>query len=287
MSKFGNIVIGAEIVEHPILARYDYVASGLPQSDTNPDHLYASWLDLDTGEVWTCTSNIRNSNIWTSNIGNETGGPYLLFKGSTRVTFPIAAFGTSSTLKTWEFWLWQNFEGTGGNNSLFYAKDANGYKVAGIHLPWTSHTYYFDAGNSGTSSYDRINSTFADETSYSGAWLHFAYTKNATTGNMKIYRNGVLIHSGTGKTRTFPAVTDYYIGSSYEGFIRDFRTWDTERTITQIQDNMGETLTGAESGLVSLYPLNEGGGTVANELVSGNDGTITNEHWSDPERRAA
>ena len=54
---------------------------------------------------------------------------------------------------------------------------------------------YWDAGNDG--GYDRINK-IAPAADYEGNWVHWAFTKNATTGSMKIYKNGIEIATKTG-----------------------------------------------------------------------------------------
>ena len=44
-------------------------------------------------------------------------------------------------------------------------------------------------------------------------WSNWTFTKNVSTGNMKIYLNGSLWHSGTGKTKNIAACNSMYIGS--------------------------------------------------------------------------
>ena len=34
---------------------------------------------------------------------------------------------------------------------------ANGYRVINCHLPWSNSRVYWDAGNNGTGSYDRVH----------------------------------------------------------------------------------------------------------------------------------
>ena len=41
----------------------------------------------------------------------------------------------------------------------------------------------------------------ANRVDYAGAWHHWAFVKDAVTGDQQIYLNGVLWHSGTGLTR--------------------------------------------------------------------------------------
>lgn len=48
-------------------------------------------------------------------------------------------------------------------------------------------------------------------------WTFWAGTKNATTGNMNLYRNGTLWHSGSSKTRTISTNEALYIFSARGG----------------------------------------------------------------------
>ena len=66
--------------------------------------------------------------------------------------------------------------------------------------PGENGQIYWDCGNDG-GGYDRINKQ-ATEAEYEGTWQHWAFTKNATTGDMRIYLNGELWHTGTGKKQT-------------------------------------------------------------------------------------
>jgi len=73
-------------------------------------------------------------------------------------------------------------------------------------------------------------------TEYKNKWNLWAFTKNTTTGVMKVYCNAVLLGSATGKTAAFPdlANTPLYIGTGYDvspnrnfaGAIDEFRVYD-------------------------------------------------------------
>jgi len=133
---------------------------------------------------------------------------------------------------------WQN--GTVGlaNNSILRANDASGNRVFNIHMPF-SGSIYWDCGNSGTSSYDRINKA-AVAGDYSGSWNHWVFTKNVTSGEMKIYLNGVLWHSGSGLTRTLSAITNFYVGCEspstllYDGDLDELAVWAREISAAEV-----------------------------------------------------
>lgn len=96
------------------------------------------------------------------------------------------------------------------NTTVFEARNAQNTRVLNIHLPWSNGSVYWDAGNTG-GSYDRINKA-ATAAEYQGSWCHWAFTKNTATGSMKIYRNGVLWHSGTGLTRPLNGIVRANLG---------------------------------------------------------------------------
>jgi hypothetical protein len=126
--------------------------------------------------------------------------------------------------------LWQ-YGGTGANNSLIWAENALGQRVINIHLPFGSDVY-FDCGNTG-GSYDRINKAAA-ASDYTGKWAHWVFTKNVATGIMKMYRNGQLFDSDTGKTRTLDVITNLYFASEagsslfYDGKLDEIAIWNRE-----------------------------------------------------------
>lgn len=123
--------------------------------------------------------------------------------------------------------------------SVLEGVDAQGQRVLNIHLPWSDGRIYWDAGNSG-GAYDRIDKA-ATTAEQEGQWNHWAFVKNTTTGQMKIYRNGVLWHSGTGKTKPLAGIVRFVIGSAanggipYPGAIDDVNVFATELDQPTIQ----------------------------------------------------
>lgn len=123
-----------------------------------------------------------------------------------------------------------------------------------------------------------------------GVWHHVAATWNGSTGEMKIYINGLLEVTGTGATGTRTAPSNIRIGSLqtgiqyFKGKMDDVRIWNTTRTQAQIQANMNIELLGTESSLVAYYQFNQGIAagnnsaisTVTDKTVNGFNGTITN-----------
>lgn len=66
----------------------------------------------------------------------------------------------------------------------------------------------------------------------------------------------------------------------YNGTVDNLRIWNVERSQQQINDNIGEILTGNETGLVAYYPMNEGQGSTLVDHAGGNDGVINGASWT-------
>ena len=255
-------------------------------------------IQFHTPFVWNGTSNMivefsfTNNNI--SNAldveGEDTGivsGIYAsngfnLNAVNGKINIPTGPMSGISDELTITFWSYGNEEVQPIHNSIFHGVDNNNNRQINLHLPWGNSSIYFDCGNDG-SGYDRINKD-ATVDEYKGSWSHWAVTKNATSGNMKIYHNGELWHSGTNKNRLidiqeFIIATSGNANHSYYGNMDEFRIWDTELSEGTIQDWMYKPVNTSHpnySNLVAYYNLDEGSGnTVADISTNAETGTIT------------
>ncbi|PCH93307.1 MAG: hypothetical protein COB85_07310, partial [Bacteroidetes bacterium] len=165
---------------------------------------------------------------------------------------------------------------------VFEAYDTNGYRVINCHLPWGNGSVYWDAGND-IGSVDRI-SKGANASDYRGQWNHWAFSKSATAGQMRIYLNGILWNIGSAKTRDMVGITLFKIGSnatgtnSYDGYIDEFRVWNAYLDQTVIADWMYKDIDPSHpnySNLLAYYKFNEGTGLSASDASgSGNTGAL-------------
>lgn len=129
------------------------------------------------------------------------------------------------------------------NNSIIEGRNSKNERVLNIHMPWGNGNVYWDAGND--FGYDRIEKG-ATAASYKGAWNHWAFTKNATTGSMEIYLNGTLWHSGTNKNRAMDGITKLVVGGNaaptqgnfYKGNLDEFSIWGKALNASEIQEIM-------------------------------------------------
>ncbi|MEP0365376.1 MAG: LamG domain-containing protein [Cyclobacteriaceae bacterium] len=109
-------------------------------------------------------------------------------------------------------------------------------------------------------------------------WKHVAVTYSSSSINF--YIDGELVetiskalsNSSTGMT------IGYSIGDSYfAGRIDELRIWNTERSDSEIADNMFTSLAGTETGLVAYYNFDEGTGTtLTDQTTNSHDGTLSN-----------
>ncbi len=76
----------------------------------------------------------------------------------------------------------------------------------------------------------RLSGSHKYKTEWSGRWNHWAFTKDAGTGKMQIFLNGLLYDSGTDSNSPMLGITSFEIGSGwyggYDGLIDDFRIYD-------------------------------------------------------------
>lgn len=194
--------------------------------------------------------------------------------GNTHITVPTTAMTSISNEITVSFWAYGNPDFLPANTSIIHANNANGERNLNIHLPWSNSRVYFDCGNPGTG-YDRIDKA-ATVDELEGEWHHWAATKNATTGEMKLYLDGVLWHSGSNKTKPIELV-EMVIGKSnaltnnYKGQIDEVRVWDKALAETEILNWMNRSVNSTHpdySHLVAYYQMDEGSGAVVNDVAN-------------------
>lgn len=113
--------------------------------------------------------------------------------------------------------LWQKISNVNQRSSFYMnAAAPNYYRVFQAHIPWSDNQVYWDAG-AGTGGYDRINGFTTSE--QRTGWHNWVFTKNATEGTMKIYFDGALWLSGTGKNANIGTTSFAYLGGAWwDGF---------------------------------------------------------------------
>src|SRR3989338_2457717 len=179
-------------------------AGSMIQLDAQASGISTSTLDYDgrNGVFRTTTSNHAEVNLSNVDLGGD-------------VTIAFWAKGNASF---------------GTNTSVLEAVDSLNNRILNIHFPWSDNSVYFDAGS--VNGYDRINKvvTAAD---IDNNWHQWTFVKKTSTGEMFIYKDGVLWHSGTGLTRPIGKVAKFFLGSNwdqgyqYSGDLDEFAVWTT------------------------------------------------------------
>lgn len=240
-------------------------------------------IDVSFDNVSTGISNsvLGDNTGWSSGIVSGNSDGFLDFEGPDYVQVPSAAFAQIDSFITIMFWQYGNTQLQPQADMLFEGVNAEGQRVLNVHLPWDNGNIYWDAGNA--SGFDRIE-LGAQPAQYEGKWNHWAFTKNAVTGSMKIFLNGNLFHSGTGMTRRMNGVVNFKIGSAangtynYDGFIDEFSLWKKDLDAATIQQWMKKNIDNSHpfyNDLVLYYPFNETSGTIALDAgINGFHGTL-------------
>lgn len=222
--------------------------------------------------VGTNSQVLSDANSWSSGV--YTGGDeyYLSFNGPDYVEVdaaPLAAMIHDEV--TISFWQYGDPAIQPQGDFVFEARNSADLRILSSHLPWGNSQVYWDAGNEGAG-YDRINK-LANAADFEGQWNHWAYTKDTTSGEMHIYLNGQLWHSGTGKNISMSGIASFSIGANstvdhtgnYDGFIDEFRIWNKALDQTTINSWMNRDLNNTHpdyANLVAYYQFNEGNGLI-------------------------
>ncbi|MEM7162820.1 MAG: LamG-like jellyroll fold domain-containing protein [Bacteroidota bacterium] len=199
-------------------------------------------------EVFGNSTAIKSSELLSNRtIFQSQENAHLVFEQGDYLDVPAGAFDQIENEITLSCWVYGDPAIMPANSYIFEGVNSSNQRVLNVHLPWGNGQVYWDAGYLG--GYDRINTT-APNSSFEGQWNHWAFTKNAVSGEMKMYLNGQLFHQGNDKTRTMQGIDRFRIGSSanalsstyYNGFVDEFRVWDAELDQAAIATYMNESV---------------------------------------------
>ncbi len=189
---------------------------------------------------------------------------FLFFKDNDYVKIPAQSLSGLDKEISISVWVKGNPVFQPQNDYLFEAKNSAGQRVLNVHFPWSNGRIYWDAGQDG-SGYDRIDKA-ATTPEYEGTWNHWVFTKNASSGIMRIYKNGVKWHEGSGKNRSMSGVTEFILGANtqgtgnFDGSIDEFAVWDTilsDADISLLSSERVSRNMPASGHLLLYYPFDE------------------------------
>ncbi len=196
---------------------------------------------------------------------------FLNFSGVGKLKLSNTDFNSISDELTVALWAYGNPDIMPANSTVFEGVDANNNRQANCHLPWSNSRIYWDCGFK--RNYDRIDKA-ATTDEIKAKWNYWTFTKNSNTGSMKIYLNGKLWHSGTGKNNRIK-LSKFGFGASannrlsFYGFIDDMTVWDKELDASEIAHLMFKNPDPSFPGYSNLlggYDLNEKSGNTFDDI---------------------
>ena len=182
---------------------------------------------LDFGGEFSVTDNALVYN-------KMNGCAHFTGSNSSLLEFSDIDMGNDLTITFWS-------KGTGSaatNTSILEAYDTVGNRIINIHMPWSDNNMYFDAGQG--PGYDRIFKAMS-ASEIDNTWNHWAFVKKQSTGEMFIYKNGILWHSGTNKNLPVGYVHRFVLGANkdhgnkWKGKVDDFQVFDAPLDQNTIQ----------------------------------------------------
>lgn len=260
-------------------------------------------LQFHTAFVWDGVSNVLIDFSFTNTVpsnpivfsGTGSASTMLLYTTNNyaldlsalgHVVMNTSALAAINNEMTVSFWAYGNAAQMPVNTVLFHSYAATpAQRQLNIHLPWGNSSVYFDCGyNNG---YDRIDkvSTASEQ---GGQWNHWTFTKNATSGNMRIYLNGVLWHSGTAKTKAISILNlilgkDADLLNNYKGKINELSIWNKELAAADIAAWMNKPVTASHpnyANLMAYYRMNEGTGLTITDSKNSLTSSGVNLQWT-------
>ncbi|MBT5401951.1 MAG: T9SS type A sorting domain-containing protein [Crocinitomicaceae bacterium] len=234
------------------------------------------------------SSVVTADNYGSSGVGiANTGLDHCLEFNGGQLVHIGAPMPTVTNEITISFWCFGDTTVMPANSTIVEGRDASNNRQLNVHLPWSNSRIYWDCGNDGTG-YDRIDNA-ANAADFKGKWNHFAFTKNTSTGIMRIYLNGVQWLSGSGKTKAID-LQELNIGGSitssnlkYFGKIDEFRIWDKELSGVEIASWMHKSVDGTHpsySNLVTYHKFDDGAGSsTTDEIGLANGSFVSTPYW--------
>ncbi len=110
-----------------------------------------------------------------------------------------------------------------------------------------------------------------------GLFHHYTIMHDNATGSISIYEDDRDIGGGTGTANAqFTNNNSLVIGgNTFIGNIHDLRLWTKPLSLSEAYANIYTKLLGSEANLVGYWPMNEGRGTIANDLARFKHAAVT------------
>jgi hypothetical protein len=192
-------------------------------------------VSYESGSVTTYSLTGSDTGTLVNGVGYNTGnaGSWVFDGVDDYIQLNPNSIPTGNEISI-SFW---NFGINAPSSSIIAASLNNSDQTLNVHLPWSNNGIYWDCGYP----FNRIQK-IATNAEYQG-WHNWVFTKNATTGNMSIYLDGALWHSGSGHTSSIPVMTAARMGSFFNnqlyhsGRIAQCLIHNIALTADQVQQN--------------------------------------------------
>jgi len=284
----------AEIAAEPIdlSANFgDYVSSANVLANWRCEDGSGTNLEDSSGNGYDAT--LTNGPIWSTDVPGV-----IPFTNTYSVDFDnsddyidLTAFNPSTQIGSGDITIsvWVKLDSIAGYDtvaSLTYYNASAEKSIKIQFLPGLGFRVQF--ANSGA-----FTNIYSTATIAANTWYHVIATRTGTTGNIWVNNanNGTTTHSNVGTDlsgATWHALGLYHAAATPDmgGLIHDYAIFDRVISSDERAElyNNGVSIdarevTGADP--VAYYPLNEGTSTVATDLISANNGTLTNgPTWS-------
>jgi hypothetical protein len=132
-------------------------------------------------------------------------GRAMRFRGAAWVDIPAKAFTGISKKISISFWQKSGDTLQNQPGDIFGAQDSSGNVVLRMHDPFGDTLVYWSAGG------DRVEKKTDAEAKSRTGWNFWSLTKDADKGEMKIYLNGKVWASATGKTAAIGLIQSFVL----------------------------------------------------------------------------
>lgn len=232
------------------------------------NHKFNNSLNSETGAY----NGVYEGNDWQPVEKNGKNGLY--FKRDRYIELPPEAYASIDKEITIvievhgaaDWWT-----GSYSHGRLIDADNGSGGRHLRVLYPTTFNIVSWQAGNA-TDGVDSISKSTIPYEDFRRSHDRWVFTKNATTGVMNIYRNGVLASTGTTKTKSMAGIKRFRIGSilsteKWSGVVTQFALYD--RALSSVEVTALETIDPdtTDSSLRISYDFEQTDGEAVHDLT--------------------
>lgn len=249
----------------------DTTYSGVKVTNDGLDnYTWTPYLNCDNYKGDNTSPTIRTSISGNNLTVISDDSNFLSFDGYNDYAYASTTIPENLTI---EAWVYDN----GGSARMIWSFKNSGYSGPDLMTSFYGGKLYLNTGDS------YLNPFSTSVHQKTQEWHHYAVVFNKAENKATLYIDG--IDNGTATYKN-PSGNHLFIGSWFNisntwfGYIRDVRVWSTQRSQSEIVNNMYSNLSGNETGLISYFKMSEMEGTKLIDLGSNKvDATIYGATW--------